>query len=548
MMRKSVYFFATLLVFFSIGAHAQDSTKRKTIVITSTFKPVLRDAAKINFNAAPPVSDTSRPKLNYTIPTQYLFLSYQPAALKPVALPGDSLVSWHNDNYIKVGIGNVHQPYIKAGFSFGDGKSTFFNAFADEYIAKGSLPYQKNDLTAVGLTGTVKTKNNLEWNGKLGFRSDGYYLYGFQPDTLKFDKSDLQQRFQTFDGKLGFRNTIPTEFGLSYNPSLYVSVFNDNHSPKATETNSVLRLPLEKTIGKNFAFNLAFTADLTHYSLNNNSVSSTQNNLYYVSPALLYKSPLVNLQVELTPSWDHKAFNLLPNFLADISTKDKRISFQAGWIGYYEKGSYQRYASINPWLAQPDSLLNTRVEELYGGIKGSLNNHVTYSVKAGLAQYWNMPLFVNDSVDGKSFVIRNETNLQAFNMHGEIGYTQGEAFNATAGLTVNQYFELQREAKAWGLLPLEFTVAFRWQLLKDLWIKGDLWAFQGAAFRATDGTAHYGNGGFDLDGGIEFRITRQLNLWFQMNNILNDHYERWNQYQSYGFNILGGIVFSFGQR
>jgi len=548
MMRKSISVLVVLLFLFGVFGRAQDTTKRKTINITSTFKPVLRDAVKINFNAAPPVLDTTKPHLTYNIPSQFLFLSYQPAALKPVALPGDSVISWVNHNYIKVGIGNVHQPFVKAGFSFGDGTTTFFNAFADEYTAKGSLPYQKNDLTAVGLAGTIKTKNNLEWDGRLGFRSDGYYLYGYRPDTLKFDKSDLQQRFQTFSGKLGLRNSIPTEFGLTYNPSLTVSVFSDNHSPKATETNTVLRLPLQKSIGKTFAFNLGFTADLTHYSLNNNSVSSVQNNLYYVSPALIYKTPDLTLQAELTPSWDRKAFNLLPNFLADISTKDKRLSFQAGWIGYYDKGSYQRFASINPWLAQPNALLNTRVQELYGGIKGSLSNHVTYSVKAGLAEYWNMPLFVNDSTDGKTFLIRYESNLQAFNMHGEIGYTVGEQFNATAGLTINQYARLQNELKAWGLLPLEFTTAMRWQLLKDLWIKADLWAFQGAPFRAEDGSAHYGGGGFDMDAGIEFRITRQLNLWLQMNNLLNDKYERWNQYQSYGFNILGGIVFSFAQK
>jgi len=32
-----------------------------------------------------------------------------------------------------------------------------------------------------------------------------------------------------------------------------------------------------------------------------------------------------------------------------------------------------------------------------------------------------------------------------------------------------------------------------------------------------------------------------------MNNILNNRYERWNQYEVFGFNILGGIVYSFNQ-
>src|ERR1700761_2635272 len=111
-----------LLVIFGVGCasvslYAQDTTKRRTIDITSSFKPVLREAVKINFNAAPPAVDTSRPRMTYTIPAQYLFLSYQPSELKPVALQRDSINPWTNYNFIKVGVGNVHIPYIRTGFS-----------------------------------------------------------------------------------------------------------------------------------------------------------------------------------------------------------------------------------------------------------------------------------------------------------------------------------------------------------------------------------------------------------------------------------------------
>lgn len=547
MMMKSFFLLVTGLSAFGFYSEAQDTTKRKTIDITSTFKPVLREAAKINFNAVPPVADTARPRLSYNIPSQYLFLSYQPAALRPVALKADTALSWQNDNYIKVGAGNVHLPYVKAGFSFGDGKTTFFNAFAEGYASKGDRAFQKNDYTAVAVAGTVKTKKNLEWSGRLGFKNEGYNLYGYRPDTLKFDKSDLKQRFLTFDGKLALRNAEPTEFGLTYNPNVKVSVFSDNHSPKATEANTVLNLPLQKTFGHNFAFALGLTADLTNYRINNST--KLQNNLYYVSPAVLYKNTNLDLHIELTPSWDRKDFHLLPNFIGSLTTNDKRFTLQAGWIGYYEKGSYQRFASINPWLAQPDTLRNTRVYEFFAGVKGSLTNHISYSVKTGFLEYHNMPLFVNDSSEGyKSFAIRNESYMRAFQVHGEITYTQGEQFSATAALNLIRYSNLRDEAKAWGLLPRELTTTLRWRLFKDLWIKGDLWAFDGAPYRDYNGNTHNPGGAVDLSAGIEFRITRQLNLWLQMNNLFNKKYERWHQYDVYGFNILGGVIFSFNTK
>lgn len=523
---------------------AQDTTKRKTVDITSSFKPVLREAVKINFNAAPPTVDTSHPRLTYNIPSQYMFLSYQPGELKPVALQRDTLAPWENDNYIKLGFGSVVLPVANLGFSFGDGKNTFVNVFANQLSSHSNIEFQKSSLTDVKIDGTFKTANHLEWNGNVGFKNDEYYLYGF-PDTVKYPADQLRQTFQTYTGGLSLRNTVATEYGLLYHPSLNFSVFSDNHTPQATESNSVLNLPLEKTIGKEFAFDLGLTADLTHY---NSTVKSTlNNNLYYVTPAFLVKTTNLFLQLSVIPSWDNQVFHLQPNFIADISTSDQRFTLMLGWIGYYDKGSYQRFESINPWLAQPDTLENTQVQEGYVGIKGSLDKHFSYSVKAGVQLYDNMPLFVNDSINGgKDFQIRYATSMQVKQFHGELSYMYGEQFQATASLDLKQFLDVKGQPKAWGLLPAEFKTNLKWEAIKDFWAKVDLFAFEGAQYRSPVGVSYKGPNGFDMNAGVEFRILRQLNLWFQMNNIFNDMYERWHQYPVYGFNVAGGIVFSFG--
>ena len=537
-----------LLGLWSVGSYvqAQDTTKRRTIDITSSFKPVLREAVKINFNAAPPAVDTSHPHLVYNIPSQYMFLSYQPGEMKPVALQRDTLTPWENYNYIKLGFGNVVLPYARMGFSFGDGKSTFINIFADQLSSHGSPEFQKSSLTDVKVAGTFKTANNLEWNGSLGFKNDEYYLYGF-PDTVKYTADQLRQTFQTIEGAISLRNTVPTEFGLLYHPNFKFSVFSDNHTPQGMETNSVLNLPLEKMIGKEFAFDLGLTADLTHYNLPA-STSAQNNNIYLVTPAFLVKTSNLFLQASVIPSWDkQQVFHLLPNFVANISTNDQRFTFQLGWIGYYDKGSYQRFESINPWLAQPDTLENTRMQERYAGFKGSLDNHFSYAAKVGFLQYNNMPLFVNDSINGgKDFQIRYATSMEALQLHGEVSYMQGEAFNVTAGVNINQYTDIKGQPKAWGLLPFEFKTALKWEAFKDFWAKVDLYTFDGAQYRAPNGVAFKGGTGTDLNAGVEFRVLPQVNIWFQMNNIFNDKYERWHQYQVYGFNVLGGVVFCFG--
>jgi len=538
-----------ILVVLSVGVNkvsAQDTSKRRTIDITSTFKPVLREAAKVNFNAAPAANDTVRPKLNYNIPAENLLFAYQPADLKPVSLQADSLTNWGYSNFIKLGIGNVHQPYVKAGFSFGDGKNTFFNIFGDYFNSKGSEPFQKNSLSKVGATVTYKTPSNLEWNAGVGFSSNDYFLYGYKPDSLKFTKDQLRQRFETIEGRVSLRNIVPTDFGLSYNPSARISVMTDNHNPRATEANSVFNVPVQKNFGKSTAFNLGLTADLTHYR-NDGAVKKTENNnVFMVTPTLLLKTPNLYLQAGIIPSWDRGDFHMLPNAMADITTSDQRFTLQLGWIGYYDKGSYTRYASINPWLNRPDSLKNTRVVEAYVGFKGSAGNHFSYSAKLGLQQHHNMPLFINDSLDGKTFTIVYDEKLTIIQTHAEAEYRIGEKLSAKAVFNWN-VFNDKSQLRPWGIIPIELTTTVRYEILKDLFIRADLWTWDSPAYAGKNGLPYKNDPAIDLNAGAEFRITKNFNVWLQMNNIFNDKYQRWNQYHVFGFNILGGLVYSFNQ-
>jgi outer membrane receptor for ferrienterochelin and colicin len=159
-----------------------------------------------------------------------------------------------------------------------------------------------------------------------------------------------------------------------------------------------------------------------------------------------------------------------------------------------------------------------------------------------------MPLFVNDNFDGKTFEIRYEPKMNDLQLHSEIGYTVGEKFNATAGLTLNNYYNLEREKDAYGLIPVELNAAIRWQLIKDLFFYSELWTWNKPRFLGKDGNSYKGDKAFDLNAGAEFRITKNFNLWVQLNNLLNDEYQRWNQYKVFGFSILGGITYSFNTK
>ncbi|HNP54106.1 MAG TPA: hypothetical protein PKK69_05800, partial [Ferruginibacter sp.] len=89
------------LLLFPIAAQAQkDTTRKPSVDIISSYKPVLRQAAKINLSGTQLSADTNRPVKAYEIPSQNLIYAYQPIAIKPLALEQDTNLYLGNRNFV----------------------------------------------------------------------------------------------------------------------------------------------------------------------------------------------------------------------------------------------------------------------------------------------------------------------------------------------------------------------------------------------------------------------------------------------------------------
>lgn len=522
---------------------AKDTIPQRTVIVTSAFTPSLKKTAKINFSAGIPVPDTTRPVLKYNVPAQNLFFTYESPSIKPLALQIDTMFHWENANFVKAGYGNFTSPLLQAGISLGDGVHSILNVFAKYISAKGPIPFQQTSRTSLKAIGFFNNeKNTQEWMGQLHFDGSTEYGYGFLPDTLVFTKDQLRKRYSSFGGKVGVRNKTINAANISYNPTLSLDLFTDNHS--GTETNFKLDAPMSRSFGKIFSFDLGLTADITSYK---SDTAQINNNLYYLTPSVKFKTPNVIFNAGLMPSWDNQVFSMLPNFSAEAKIKDESFRIVAGWIGYFNKTTYQYLAGVNPWIQQPQMLLNTRMSEQYAGFKGSAGSHFTYNAKVSFIKYNNQPLFLNDSITGNSFYVVNESSMKGIRLHGELGYTWQEKLSLLAALNFNQYSGLQTYDKAWGLVPLQITGSLRWQVFKDFLVKGDLFFWDGAPYLDAAKVSQKLDPAFDLNAGVEFTILPKLNAWVQLNNIFNNKYQRWNQYPVFGFNVQAGVIYSFSQ-
>ena len=521
-----------------------DTAKKQTIDITSSYKPVLRNAVKINFSASHLNADTIKPKMNYTVPSQNLFYAYQPISLRPLALQQDTNLYLGIRNYIKVGYGNYSTPYVNAGFSFGDGKKMLVNLYANYISSKGKISNQDYTQLQIKANAIFFTPKNEVYVGAQ-LSQNNNYLYGYNHSLYTFKKDSVRQQFQDLVLIGGVRNTTSGEYGISYNPN--ITVINFTNKNKVNENTVIANAPITKTFGDAFMLKIDAKADITSYTTKNLASNiKFSNNVFQIAPSIAISSPRFSINAGIVPTLNNGVFVWLPNVFAEAQVKEKTFLIQAGWIGRYTKNTYRNLTALNPFLTTIPFQKNTKEIEYYGGIKATVGKHFSFNLKGGIVSFNDMPLFINDTAtDNKAFNISNEKSVQSLRIHGDLSFISQDKFTLTAGLTFNGYTLLQSNAKAWNTVPMEITSSLRWWAFKQVLLKADLYAFSGGNYLTKGNKAQSFSGGTDISVGAEFKVNNRFSAWIDINNIANQKYQRWHAYEVYGLNVLGGIRVSF---
>jgi hypothetical protein len=531
--------------FVCVNSFAQKQpVQKQSIDIISSYKPFLRNPVKINLTATNLNADTSRPVLKYIIPAQNLFYTYTPTPIKPLALDHDTSLDLGTRNFIKAGAGNYATPYINAGFSFGDGKKELINLYGDYISSTGKIKYQDYSHGDIKATGSFFKKSN-EYYGLLEMKQDDYNLYGYDHAVHNYTVDSVARYYQTIRFKAGFRNSIPNKGGFDYDPTIDVKMFTSEHN--LVENTAIINAPVIKKLTDDISLKVTGVADITSYSVDSSSTvhASFNNNIFQIAPEVIIQQQDYIAHIGLTPSWNNNTVNVLPNVYGEVHLRKQLFVVQAGVVGSVIKNSFSNLSAINPYIQTITSTQNTKEVEIYGGLKSSISKHFSASGKVSIITYNNLPLFINDTtLDGKTFYISNEPKLNDFRLHFDMSYINGDKFTATGGVTLDQYSGLQKNAKAWGYIPVELNTSIRWEAFKDVVFKGNLYAFSSTPFLLKNNIVQEKNGA-DLSIGTEIGITKRLSAWLDLNNLLNNKYQRWNNYEVYGLNVLGGIVYRF---
>lgn len=532
----------TFCILYSQAQKRDTIRPTQTINVISSYKPVIRNAVKINLSATPLEADTTRPRMTYSIPAMNLFFAYQPVALKPLALTMDTVLDLGVRNYVKVGFGNYTTPYLKGAFSFGDGKKGLVNLYTNYISSKGNIANQNFTQFNVMATGSYFLKGN-ELYGGLGYSLNQYFQYGYNHDLHVFDKDSIRRKYSDIQVNAGVRNTNTNSYGINYNPNVEAHIYSRQDS--ATENNFILNIPVDKKLTSNITVKLGIKGDFSTYTVKSPIANlKMNNNLFQLAPELVYYSDKFIVHAGLTPSWDNKTLKVLPNIYGEAPLPGKKIILQAGVVGTYIKNSYRSLTGLNPYMKDSVSFGNTRQTEIYGGVKVAIDKHFSFNAKAGYLTFHNMPLFVNDSTVGNTFYISNESKMNDFLIHGDMNYVSQDKFSVTAALDIHSYTGFTDNLNAWHLIPVQLTGSFRWNILKQFLFKSDVFFFSNVPVYVDKKETTLPSA-VDLSVGGELKINKKVSAWLDFNNLFNKKYERWKNYPVYGFHAMGGVAFHF---
>jgi len=564
-MKFNKYIYSTLI--FATGfitAEAQEKKQEEKaavseeIEVVRPYKPILAEAVKLR--RSPNLDDvkTYKAKLNYSVTDRKLEINSDIQKLQAQALVDEKQTELVN-NYVKGGFGSLATLLGEVYVNMGRDPALQVGGYFKHFSQEGKLNKQNSSNQQFSLFGrSIMDENTI--SGRINFERNGLYFYGIDNDRPALNPNPQKQALTLFEaeGEL-IRNYKEDTDAFSYAVKANGYVWNDKFSAK--ESYLTLNGYLNKRIN---SLNLGLAAS-TEFGNTKDLATSVGNNLLRLNPyiRLQVKGAKVTAGINFVQEFGaYSSTRIFPAVTADFTLIPDYLQVFGEVKGDVNRNSMKTFTDENPWLNNNILVKNT-VEKLSisAGIKGTGGPGFGYKARFYMKQIDDMPLFVNNFTDFNKFdVIYDFGKAKITGLEGEISVQVSDALKWTGKLNIDDY-KPASETYSWFKPGLKVSSNFLYTYNKKLSfnaavvIQDDVKAkiYTGAPVPASQYVVPNTNieliqtvkGFVDLGLGSEYRINNKFSVFAKANNILNTNYSRYLFYQVNGFNVFGGLTYSF---
>lgn len=557
------------LIFFCVvglGVSAQDKKPDTTntnalteeIEVVRPYKPILAEAVKLR--RSPNLDDVKiyKARLNYSLTDRKLSLNSDIQKLQSQQLAEEKSSILVN-NYAKGGIGSLSTLFGEVYVNNGNDEGLQVGAYLKHFSQSGELNKQKSSNTTLSVFGR-SILEEYTVSGRLTYKRDGLNFYGIKPDSAALNPNPEKQAlsFIEAEGEL-VKNYDPSNTDFTYAAKANASYWSDKFD--ANESYFTVNGYVNQKIN---SLNLGLAAS-TEFGKTQDKLTSFGNNILRLNPyiRLDVRGATVTAGINFVQEFGaYSSSRIFPAITADFTLIPDYLQIFAEVKGDVTRNSLRELTDANPWLNKNINIKNTLEKlNISGGIKGTGGPGFGYKARVYIKQIDDMPLFVNNyNAFNKFDVIYDFGKTKVTGLEGEISIQVSDAFKWTGKLNIEDY-KSASETYSWFKPGLRVTSNAVYNFNKKLTLNAGL-AIQDNVkakvyvVQPVDALIYKlpnpsiesivdVKGFVDLGVGADYQINKKFSVFAKANNLLNTNYSKYLFYQVNGFNIFGGLTYSF---
>ena len=564
------------LVLFTSFAFAQESNRTtkdtintEVVNVVKPYTPTISDAFKVK--EIPSLDDEvteSRKEVKYNIFSIPVASTFTPAKATAAAVDKTEPVKLY-DNYASFGVGSYTSFLGEVYLNHAINSTESVGGYVSHHSSQGGIDgvILNDDFSDTKFNANYSKKlRDYSWNVDAGARHQIYNWYGLPEgfDEMAASEIDPQHTYFTFDfgGEIKFDDRIINEGRMRFRR--FADDFDSGENRFTFSTN--VDIPLNDG-DLNTTFKFDYLGGTFQRSLFENEQVNYGNFQVGVIPSyqILEDDLTVNLGVSAFYLNDTEAskskFYIFPKVTASYRLVDEILITYGGIEGDLIQNSYYDFAIQNPFVSPTLFIMPTDQQyNAYVGLKGKLSNNMSYNIRGNYKAENNSALIKSNPAQigesenyqhGNSFGVAYD-DVNIFSVFGEINVDVNRNFNL--GIKAEYFtYTTEDEAEAWNRPDFEASLFMDVQF-DEHWFAGANLFYVGERMDQMFVIDPLVNSSpmtvtlesyFDANAHVGYRVNDQWSVYAKANNIANQDYKRWMNYQVQGIQFLAGTTYKF---
>jgi hypothetical protein len=509
-------------------------------------KIVLPEAIRLFEKIPPRPAEPIKPEITYEFKAFQFSTPQANPVIRPLKLKDEEQREVYG-GFLSAGYGNYASPYLEAFINSKRDKNKLLGAHAFlNSSGKGPVDGKNSGSGNSGISVFARSfGKEITYQAQAGFENRSTHFYGY-PQPQVVERDTIRQSFNLFSLGLGLANSRNTEFSYSLNGNF--SYLSDKF--KATE--STLDLGFSSSYKISASNQIYIHAGYAVMSRKDEGIDAKPRSLLSVNPYFRF-TPVDNLSLQAgvvialeNDTLDTKDFHFFPDLKATYKLSPS-VDVVGLLTGSVDRVSLQSQVRENLWLAPAVPLYHTnKLFEFQAAINAKLSGNALVHTGISFANFENLYFYVNDVVEVNKFrPVYDAGSTKRTNFFAALTFNYADIARL---MLRGDYFSYSTDelAEAWHRPGYRATVSGSYNIRKKLLLSADIIA-QGN-MKALDPVTQLSvklDPAFDLNFRTEYFVSKNFSVFVDLNNITSNKYPVFLYYPVRGFQVMGGITWSF---